>query len=384
VVSDPKADIKDTQTQDCHSSRPGNQFRFLRVFSLRALFVLVTTTAVVLGWIARELHVCRVQREAHGELSSDPAVACFGPYKSGEFYWRLFAKVMPRRVGLSELDFRGSLKRMSVSCAAKLDAIDRIDMSLAELADQDLSPFETSRTRVNILDLHGTRVGDTGIQYFSRLRTLNALDLGKCGGVRGLFLNKLEAVNLDSLVLDETSVTDEALSGLVRFPYLRRLYLAECQIGDNGLSFVSEHTSLEELDISGTHVTDTGLASLGPHNRIKCLGLSNCGVTDVGLARLRVLPMLEELWIDGIRTSCDYAAALQGFPSLRKLQIDLSQFTPSIQLQLALFTTLERLTIVDASVRLDEMDKLETTFPRVKFVFVAIGRADGQVGASPR
>ncbi len=384
MVSDPKAHLKDTLAQDCHSSRPGNRWRFLRVFSLRSLFILVTTTAVVLGGIARELHVCRVQGEAHGELSSDPAVACFGPYKSGEFYWRLFAKVMPRRVGLSELDFRGPLKRMSVNCAAKLDAIDRIDMSLAELADQDLSPFETSRTRVNILDLHGTRVGDTGIQFFSRLRTLNALDLGKCCGVQGQFLKTLEAVDLDSLVLDETSVTDEALSGLVRFPYLRRLYLSECQIGDNGLSFVSEVTSLEELDISATHVTDTGLASLGPHNRIKCLGLSNCDVTDVGLARLRALPMLEELWIDGIRTSCDYAAALQGFPSLRKLQIDLSQFTPAIQLQLALVTTLEQLTIVDASVPLTEMDKLKMTFPRVKFVFVAIGRADGQVGASPR
>jgi internalin A len=86
--------------------------------------------------------------------------------------------------------------------------------------------------------------------------------------------------------LAEAPISDEDLSILGNFPFLRSLTLADTDITDAGLQHLADLTSLETLDLSTTQVTTAGLACLTKLQKIDMLILGGCKVSNSGLYRL--------------------------------------------------------------------------------------------------
>lgn len=120
-----------------------------------------------------------------------------------------------------------------------------------------------------------------GILNVNRSRTLADGDLE-------LFMvfTKLELLNLNGAQVTDTGVAH--LKGLVQ---LRELSLERTQITDAGLEHLTGLTQLESLDLLGTQVTDAGLACLNGLTHLKSLSLVEVNVTGMGVAKLqRALP----------------------------------------------------------------------------------------------
>ena len=69
-------------------------------------------------------------------------------------------------------------------------------------------------------------------------------------------------VNMQSLDLSYSAVSDEGMASVGLMKGLRRLYLRDTLITDAGLKQIAGLTQLEELDLYGTKVTDAGVAEL--------------------------------------------------------------------------------------------------------------------------
>lgn len=89
------------------------------------------------------------------------------------------------------------------------------------------------------------------------------------------------------LKMNHTSITDESLQEIGKFPHLMRLNLANTAITDAGLNHLRHLTQLEYLNLYGTKITDNGLASLAKLKQLKALYLWQTSVTSRGLEVLR-------------------------------------------------------------------------------------------------
>jgi hypothetical protein len=98
-------------------------------------------------------------------------------------------------------------------------------------------------TALGFLDLHGTQIGDAGVEH-------------------------VKDCPLSVLVLHGTEVTDAGLARLKDRTTLTYLYLSKTRVTDAGLAFLKDHKSLMMLDLGETAVTDTGLKAL-----VECSGL---------------------------------------------------------------------------------------------------------------
>ena len=136
------------------------------------------------------------------------------------------------------------------------------------------------------LELIGTSVGDAG-------------------------LAQLIGLELQSLSLDSTQVTDEGLSHVAKIQSLEGVSLSNTQVTDAGLAGLQQIPRLKGLGLDSTQVTDEGLSHLTQFKRLEGLSLCNTPITDGGLARLQQMPCLRNLTLGGPRIS-DATVALVG------------------------------------------------------------------------
>jgi hypothetical protein len=99
-------------------------------------------------------------------------------------------------------------------------------------------------------------------EALATLQNLQANDL------QALFLHKPKGLDLQGirsltglteLYLSGSGVTNDALSNILRFDKLHRLYLYETQVNDTGVEGLKELNSLRYLTLSGSKVTETAL-----------------------------------------------------------------------------------------------------------------------------
>jgi hypothetical protein len=132
----------------------------------------------------------------------------------------------------------------------------------------DMAVESWTRLSPETLILENTRITDAGL---ARLRG---------------------STQLRTLSLGGTGISDAGLKHLQGLARLQRLYLANTGITDAGLAHLKDLIGLEYLDLQYTAVTDAGLIHLQGLRQLRMLHLDGAGVTDVGLAHLKGLASL--------------------------------------------------------------------------------------------
>ncbi|MEO2022421.1 MAG: hypothetical protein ABGX05_11425, partial [Pirellulaceae bacterium] len=106
---------------------------------------------------------------------------------------------------------------------------------------------------------------------------------------------------LGSVLLNETSITDDGLTTLGKISTLRNLDLRGCQVSNDGIEHLGDLTGLRALRLSGasgaTTVDDAGMATVAKMTSLKALFLDFLWVSEDGLALLQDSKQLEELYL---------------------------------------------------------------------------------------
>ena len=90
----------------------------------------------------------------------------------------------------------------------------------------------------------------------------------------------------------------EALADLARLQDLQFLLLNRTTITDNDLLHVKSLRKLVRLELSETNITDTGLASLRDLPELRSLSLKNTSITGTGLVHFKGHEKLQSLSLD--------------------------------------------------------------------------------------
>jgi hypothetical protein len=89
-----------------------------------------------------------------------------------------------------------------------------------------------------------------------------------------------------------------SLAELNKLPRLHTLRLRGVPVADEDLRHL-EHLELTTLELEGTGITDGGLGSLSTLGRLRVLDLEDTGITDAGLNSLATLPSLRVVKLKG-------------------------------------------------------------------------------------
>jgi internalin A len=175
------------------------------------------------------------------------------------------------------------------------------------------------------LNLHGTKVGDTGLEHIAGITSLESLNVGS------------------------TLMTDVGLERLANLQNLRQLTMGGNELGDAGLQALRQMPGLTYLDLSGRQGTDKNVWTIAMSDtgleavltlkqlhelRFACtsIGVGIEGakfgevamltVTPEWLQRLQSLTKLEKLRIQGCnRISDANIPILSSMPSLREVDL---------------------------------------------------------------
>lgn len=205
--------------------------------------------------------------------------------KSGDTQWieDLGGSVIRDAKGkVTAVNLRGTwvgdteLKRLN-----ELPDLSVLDLSLTHITDQGMSEIKglPGVTDLNLyfteyltdegiasikdwkklrkLNVHGTKVGDTGLEHISSITTLESLNVGS------------------------TLMTDVGLERLTALMKLKELTMGGNELGDAGLQALRQMPGLTFLDLSGRQGTDKNVWTLA--------------MTDVGLDAVLTLSELKEL-----------------------------------------------------------------------------------------
>ncbi len=248
------------------------------------------------------------------------------------------------------VSFRGSwVSDADLRSLNELPDLTTLDLSLTHITDQGMQEIKNLRsiTELNLyfaeyvtdegiaaikdwkklkrLNLHGTKVGDTGLEHISGIAPLESLNVGS------------------------TLMTDVGLERLTMLPNLKELTMGGNELGDAGLQALRQMPALTYLDLSGRqgtdknvwtiHISEVGLDAVLALKQLRELRLS-CGSIGVGiegakfaevsvpnvtqkwLERIQTLPKLTKLKLQGCnRINDDSVATLNAIPALREVDL---------------------------------------------------------------
>ena len=128
-------------------------------------------------------------------------------------------------------------------------------------------------------------------------------------------------VNLETLDLNDTYVTDQTMTALAGMKTLRRLTMIGTLVTDEGIRYLQDLTQLEVLDLYGVKVTDEGVKYLRKLSKLKELNLLGAQITDESAEVLAGLKELRELNLYRSRLTNAGLAKLQQLPKLALLDV---------------------------------------------------------------
>ena len=127
-----------------------------------------------------------------------------------------------------------------------------------------------------------------------KLRNLDITDDDLCD-----FVGHAGLVNLESLTLTYSRITDGGLGYLRHLRNLKELWLHSTPITDEGLRHLKNCKKLEGVTLYGELFTDAGVPYLKDVERLNKLNLFYTQVTDDGLLHFRNMPQLRSLSLWG-------------------------------------------------------------------------------------
>lgn len=174
---------------------------------------------------------------------------------------------------LKRLNVRGTkITDTTLEFVSTLPALEALDIGYAEVTDVGLDRL-TSMTSLRELTIGGNKLTDVGVHLLRQLPQLTYLDVG--GEQRtdsGLWSVSLTEAGVESIAtltgLRELRMAGrgvsgrslEKLKGLVK---LERLVLQNCKrIGDDSVPVLSTFTRLRVLDVKGTAMSEQAVAAL--------------------------------------------------------------------------------------------------------------------------
>jgi hypothetical protein len=127
-------------------------------------------------------------------------------------------------------------------------------------------------------------------------------------------------VDLDSLQLSGTTVTDEQLKLVGKMKSLGDLQLAKTSITDEGMKHIAGLSGLTSLYVSGCKVTSDALVEIAKLKALKVLGIDETAISG-GFEPLESLEELTLLVAGGLSISAQDADAIVRIPNLRRLDL---------------------------------------------------------------
>ena len=195
-----------------------------------------------------------------------------------------------------------------------------VGLSNTKVADAALAELRALK-QLRSLNLHGTGIGDAGLNHLAGQTSLQELFLGGTKITdKGLStIGGLKA--LRTLNLSKTAIGDEGLKQLAALKDLRILNLASTKATDAGLKELSNLEQLEELYLNNTAVADMGVKSISKLTKLQILSLAQTRVTGTTFDELKSLKQLQSLTLSGTPISDEQLMRLAEVKQLRRLEI---------------------------------------------------------------
>lgn len=241
-------------------------------FTIRALLIALTASALGVGWFA---HYVQKRRAAFAAIE-----AAGGEYQmlvGGEPSW------LEKWFG-----------------AEAFGPVYAIDMRQG-IADNELLAHIGVLTQVADLDLSNADIDDQGLEQIAHL-PLRRLWLQDTAITDASAETLSQMQQLRFLQLNATELTDEFLARLKALPNLTILGLRGAKVTSAGMQHLARHPRLETLDVYWTAVDDDGVRVLVDCPSLGDLGLSSTQVTDDVFQYLDQMPKLFTVDLNGLRT----------------------------------------------------------------------------------
>jgi len=194
-----------------------------------------------------------------------------------------------------------------------LPNISDLNLYFAEyVTDEGLAAIKDWK-HLRTLNLHGTKIGDAGLEHIAGIATLESLNVGS------------------------TLMTDVGLERLTMLTHLKELTMGGNELGDAGLQALRQMHGLTYLDLSGRQGTDKKVWTVA--------------MTDTGLDAVMTLTELKEL-----RFACVSIGV--GIEGTRLGEVSVLTVTPKWLERIATLSKLENLKLQGCS-RIDD-DSLKT------------------------
>lgn len=191
----------------------------------------------------------------------------------------------------------------------KLTLIAAIFVDKASPLDDNAFAAANEAKDLEVIVVRNSRITDFGLQLLSECSSLRELSLTGAS-IQGDGLKHLTKLPLEHLGLDDTQVSDDALSAVGGMDDLTSLTLSNCPIQGGGLSHIGKLDRLERLVLSGTGVEDADLKELQQLSKLQRLSLNQCNLTDEAIGHFTVMQGLKDLSVQGTRVSSNGAAKL--------------------------------------------------------------------------
>jgi hypothetical protein len=241
-------------------------------FTIRALLVALTASAVGVGWFA---HYVQERRAAFSAIKE--AGGKFRMLVGGEPTW-LEKWFGPEAFGpVYAVDMRhGRADNELLAHIGVLTQVTDLDLSDADVDDEGLK--QIARLPLRRLWLQDTAISDASAATLSGMKQLRFLQL------------------------NATELTDEFLAHLEPLPQLDNLGLRGTKVTTAGMQHLARHPQLATLDIYSTVVDDDGVRQLVECRLLRNLGLSMTKVTDDVFQHLDRKPKLITVDLNGLRS----------------------------------------------------------------------------------
>jgi Leucine Rich Repeat (LRR) protein len=176
-------------------------------------------------------------------------------------------------------------------------------------------------TSLQTLGLDNSTITDQDLEVVENLPDLRCLGLEHTA-ISDAGLKHLRGLaKLETLYLSETRVTDRGLASLAPLSTLLNLNLRHTAIQGQGLASLSGMNGLWFLDLEESAIDDRGLESMLPLTGLKVLVLRRTKITDAGLRRLDRFPSLISLDLANTGVTDAALSYLEAATGLRVLEL---------------------------------------------------------------
>ena len=189
------------------------------------------------------------------------------------------------------------------------------------LRNEQLRFFQGCKA-LQVIGLGGnTQIDETGLRHLVGLPELGTLYLGSTNFNTAMAESISHLESLELLDVNTSLMTDDALQHIAKIKSLQDLCLTNNAITDRGIEYL-KGMELMTLRLNETDVTDACLDSLVELKSLRVLDLDDCNITDQGIAKFVDIPTLQFVNLENLKVTLAGLSRLADLYELRMLRIN--------------------------------------------------------------